>query len=701
MAEEKISQKIGFKAPLDKVRNIGIIAHIDAGKTTTTERILYYTGRTYKIGEVHEGTAVMDWMAQERERGVTITAAATTTFWKDHRINIIDTPGHVDFTAEVERSLRVLDGAVVVFDGKEGVEPQSEKVWRQADKYETPRICFINKMDKLGADFEADLESIKEKLGAKTVVLNFPIGRENDFSGVIDVLEQKAYRFQGKLGEEVIEEEVPAELAQELELYRGKTIEAIAEEDEVLLEKYVSDPASLTIDELKAALRKAVSHATVFPVLCGSSLKDKGVQKVLDAVIDYLPSPLDVPPVEGVDLAGNKLTRSTDAAEPFSALAFKVQTDPFVGRLTYIRVYSGRLTAGSYVLNSTKQAKERISRLLLMHANSREDIQGIEAGEIGAAVGLKDTITGDTLCDEKAPIILENISFPEPVISIMIEPKTKADQQKMGEAMRKLGEEDPTFKVSSNSETGETLISGMGEFHLEIIVDRMKREFGVEANVGAPQVAYKETITATIEQEGKYIRQSGGRGQYGHVFVKYEPLPRGSGFEFVDAIRGGAIPQEYVSPSEKGIKEALSKGVLAGFPLIDMRATLFDGSFHEVDSSDIAFQIAASEATKEGCRKARPVLLEPIMKIEVTIPEQHLGEVIGDLSSRRAQIEGTESRGNAQVIRALVPLGETFGYATTIRSLTAGRGTFNIEPAFYERVPESVAAKIVAGGSSK
>jgi len=504
-----------------------------------------------------------------------------------------------------------------------------------------------------------------------------------------------------ELEEEVIEEEVPAELAQELELYRGKTIEAIAEEDEVLLEKYVSDPASLTIDELKAALRKAVSHATVFPVLCGSSLKDKGVQKVLDAVIDYLPSPLDVPPVEGVDLAGNKLTRSTDAAEPFSALAFKVQTDPFVGRLTYIRVYSGRLTAGSYVLNSTKQAKERISRLLLMHANSREDIQGIEAGEIGAAVGLKDTITGDTLCDEKAPIILENISFPEPVISIMIEPKTKADQQKMGEAMRKLGEEDPTFKVSSNSETGETLISGMGEFHLEIIVDRMKREFGVEANVGAPQVAYKETITATIEQEGKYIRQSGGRGQYGHVFVKYEPLPRGSGFEFVDAIRGGAIPQEYVSPSEKGIKEALSKGVLAGFPLIDMRATLFDGSFHEVDSSDIAFQIAASEATKEGCRKARPVLLEPIMKIEVTIPEQHLGEVIGDLSSRRAQIEGTESRGNAQVIRALVPLGETFGYATTIRSLTAGRGTFNIEPAFYERVPESVAAKIVAGGSSK
>lgn len=698
MAEEKISQKAGFKVPLDKVRNIGIIAHIDAGKTTTTERILYYTGRTYKIGEVHEGTAVMDWMAQERERGVTITAAATTTFWKDNRINIIDTPGHVDFTAEVERSLRVLDGAVVVFDGKEGVEPQSEKVWRQADKYNIPRICFINKMDKIGADFEADLASIKEKLGAKTVVLNFPIGRENDFSGVVDVLTQKAYRFEGKLGEEMVDEEVPAELVKQLEEYRGKTIEGIAEEDEALLEKYLADPASLTIEELKAALRRAVSRATVFPVLCGSSLKDKGVQKVLDAVVDYLPSPLDVPPVEGVDLAGNKLTRKTDINEPFSALAFKVQTDPFVGRLTYFRVYSGKLSAGSYVLNSTKNVKERISRILLMHANSREDITEIGAGEIGAAVGLKDTITGDTLCDEKSPIILENISFPDPVISIMIEPKTKADQEKLGESMRKLGEEDPTFKVSSNPETGETLISGMGEFHLEILVDRMKREFGVEANVGAPQVAYKETITAIIEQEGKYIRQSGGRGQYGHVLIRYEPLPRGSGFEFVDAVKGGAIPQEFIAPSEKGIKEALGKGVLAGFPLIDLRATLYDGSFHEVDSSDIAFQIAASEATREGCRRAKPVLLEPIMKIEVTIPQEHLGEVIGDLSARRAQIEGTESRGNAQVIKAIVPLGETFGYATTIRSLTAGRGTFNIEPAFYERVPESVSAKIIAGG---
>lgn len=698
MAEGKISQKAGFKVLLDKVRNIGIIAHIDAGKTTTTERILYYTGRTYKVGEVHEGTAVMDWMAQEREHGVTITAAATTTFWKDHRINIIDTPGHVDFTAEVERSLRVLDGAVVVFDGKEGVEPQSEKVWRQADKYNVPRICFINKMDKIGADFEADLDSIKEKLGAKTVVLNFPIGREDEFSGVVDILEGKAYRFEGKLGEQAVKEEVPAELKEVLEKYRAKTVEAIAEEDEALLEKFVADSTSLAVPELRAALRKAVIRASVFPVLCGSSLKNKGVQKVLDAVVDYLPSPLDVPPVEGVDLQGNKAVRKTDVDEPFSALAFKVQTDPFVGRLTYIRAYSGKLTAGSYVLNSTKQAKERISRLLLMHANSREDIQEIGAGEIGAAVGLKETITGDTLCAEKAPIILENISFPEPVISVMIEPKTKADQEKMGEAMRKLGEEDPTFKVSSNQETGETLISGMGEFHLEIIVDRMKREFNVEANVGAPQVAYKETITKITEQEGKYIRQSGGRGQYGHVFIKYEPLPRGTGFEFVDAIKGGAIPQEFIPPCEKGVKEALRKGVLAGYPLIDLRATLFDGSFHEVDSSDIAFHIAASEATREGCRRAKAVLLEPIMKIEVIIPEQHLGEVIGDLSSRRAQIEGTEVHGNAQVIKALVPLSEIFGYATTIRSLTTGRGTFNLEPAYYEKVPENVAQKIVAGG---
>ncbi|GMR19093.1 MAG: elongation factor G [Patescibacteria group bacterium] len=696
MPKEGISQKSGFKAPLDKVRNIGIIAHIDAGKTTTTERVLYYTGRTYKIGEVHEGAAVMDWMEQERERGVTITAAATTTFWREHRINIIDTPGHVDFTAEVERSLRVLDGAIVVFDGKEGVEPQSEKVWRQADKYKVPRICFVNKMDSVGADFEDDLASIKEKLDAKTVVVNFPIGREGDFSGVVDVVAQKAYRFEGKMGEKVVEEEVPEDLRESLERYRARTIEAVAEEDETLLEKYVAGEEP-TEEELKKALRKATLTGQVFPILCGSSLRNKGVQRVLDAVIDYLPSPLDRPPVEGVDFEGRKVIRKTGVNEPFAALAFKVQTDPFVGRLTYIRVYSGKLPSGSYVLNSTKGVKERVSRILLMHADSREEIKEIRAGEIGAVIGLSNTATGDTLCDEKAPIILENITFPEPVISVMIEPKTKADQEKLGEAMRKLSEEDPTFKISSNHETGETIISGMGEFHLEILVDRMKREFSVEAKVGAPQVAYKETITAPVKQEGKYIRQSGGRGQYGHVFIELEPLPSGTGFEFVDAIKGGAIPKEFVSAVEKGVKEAVSKGVLAGFPLVDLRATLYDGSFHDVDSSDIAFKIAGSEATREGCKRARPVLLEPIMRVEVIIPEQYLGEVMGDLSSRRAQIEGTEVRGNAQVIKAAVPLGEMFGYATIVRSLTSGRGTFNMEPSHYEKVPANIAEEIISG----
>lgn len=696
MPKEGISQKTGFKAPLDRVRNIGIIAHIDAGKTTTTERVLYYTGRTYKIGEVHEGAAVMDWMEQERERGVTITAAATTTFWGDHRINIIDTPGHVDFTAEVERSLRVLDGAVVVFDGKEGVEPQSEKVWRQADKYEVPRICFVNKMDSIGADFEEDLKSIEEKLDAKTVVVNFPIGSEGDFSGLVDVLAQKAYRFEGEMGEKVVEEDVPEDLKKTLATYRAQTIEAIAEEDEKLLEKFVGGE-ELAVEELKSALRRATLTGRVFPVLCGSALRNKGVQKVLDAVVDYLPSPLDTPPVEGVDFEGNKVTRKTDKGEPLAALAFKVQTDPFVGRLTYVRVYSGKFTSGSYVLNSTKGEKERVSRILLMHANSREEIKEVGSGEIAAVVGLGKTTTGDTLSDEKTPIVLESITFPDPVISVMIEPKTKADQEKLGGAMQKLSEEDPTFKVSTNHETGETLIAGMGEFHLEILVDRMKREFGVEANIGVPQVAYKETITTPVKQEGKYIRQSGGRGQYGHVFIELEPLPPGTEFEFVDAIKRGAIPKEFISAVEKGAKEALGKGVLAGYPLVNLRATLYDGSFHEVDSSDIAFKIAASEATREGCKKAKPVLLEPIMKVEVIIPEQHLGEVMGDLSSRRAQIEGTQARGNAQVIKTLVPLGEMFGYATTVRSLTSGRGTFNMEPSHYERVPENIAEKIRSG----
>jgi elongation factor G len=697
MAEEKISQKEGFKAPLDKVRNIGIIAHIDAGKTTITERVLFYTGRTYKVGEVHEGTTVMDWMEQERERGITITSAATTTFWRDHRINIIDTPGHVDFTAEVERSLRVLDGAVVVFDGKEGVEPQSEKVWRQADRYQVPRLCFVNKMDKVGADFAASLASIKEKLGASTLVLSLPIGEEDQFSGVVDVLLKKAYRFGGKFGEEMIEEAVPKEMEPLLEKTRSETLEKIVESDEKLLEKYLSGE-ELSVDEVKKALRKMVVSGEIFPVLAGSALKNIGAQRVLDAVVDYLPSPLDVPPVEGIDLEGKKAVRATDPKEPFAALAFKVQTDPFVGRLTYFRVYSGTLKAGAGVLNSTKGKKDRIGRILLMHADSREEVKEIGAGEIGAAVGLKETATGDTLCDGESPVILESISFPEPVIAVAIEPKTKADQEKMGQAMRKLAEEDPTFKIRADQETGETIISGMGELHLEIVVDRMKREFKVEADVGKPQVAYKETISQVIEQEGKYIRQSGGRGQYGHVFLRLEPIPRGQGFEFVDAIKGGAIPKEFISAVEKGVKEAMSKGVMAGYPLVDMRVTLFDGSFHDVDSSDIAFQIAGSEATREGSKRAKPRLLEPIMRVEATVPEKHLGEVVGDLSSRRGHISGTEVRGNAQVIKALVPLGEMFGYATTIRSLTSGRGTFNMEPSHYEKVPENVVEEIVSGG---
>jgi len=700
MTEEKISQKAGFKAPLDKVRNIGIIAHIDAGKTTTTERVLYYTGRTYKVGDIDEGTTVMDWMAQERERGITIMAAATTTFWRDHRINIIDTPGHVDFTAEVERSLRVLDGAVVVFDGKEGVEPQSEKVWRQADKYHIPRLCFVNKMDKLGADFERSVASIKSRLGVKVVIITLPIGQGESFQGVVDVLAKKAYRFEGKYGERVVEEEVPAQMKEELEKTYAETIEVLAENDEALLGKYLKgEPFS--VDELKKVLRKIVVAGEVFPVLAGSSLRNKGVQSLLDAVVDYLPSPLDIPPVEGNDFQGNKVVRKTDLKDPFAALAFKVQTDPFVGRLVYLRAYSGTLTAGSSVLNATKNVKERIGRILLMHANSREEIKEISAGEIAAAVGLGETSTGDTLCDSSAPVVLEKISFPEPVISAAIEPKTKADQEKMGQALHKLVEEDPTFKVYGDPETGETIISGMGELHLEILVDRMKRELKVDANVGKPQVAYKETISVPVKQEGKYIRQSGGRGQYGHVFLSLEALPAGGGFEFVNAIRGGAIPKEFIPAVEKGVREAMSKGVLAGYPMVDMRVTLYDGSFHEVDSSDIAFQIAAAEATREGAKRAKPYLLEPVMFVEVVVPEQFLGEVVGDLAARRAQIEGTEVEGNTQVIRAHVPLGEMFGYATTLRSLTSGRGIFNMEPSHYERVPENIAQEIISGGKKK
>jgi len=629
MAQDLKNKQIDLK----DVRNIGIIAHIDAGKTTTTERILYYTGKTYKIGEVHEGAAVMDWMDQEKERGITITSAATTTFWNNHRINIIDTPGHVDFTAEVERSLRVLDGGVVVFDAKEGVEPQSETVWRQADKYNVPRICFINKMDKIGVDFFADIAEIEERLATKLAVLTLPIGQESQFQGVVDLMKMKAIIWHNDdLGAKFDEKEIPADIQELADEWRKKLVEVIAEKDEVLMEKYFAD-GTLTLEEMKTGLRKATINNELRPLLCGSSLKNKGVQTLLDAIVDYLPSPLDVPPVKGVDQnTGTEVDVFPNPDGDLVALAFKVQTDPYVGRLTYIRVYSGTLKSGSYLYNSTKGIKERISRVLLMHSNTKEEVQEIRAGEIGAAVGLKDTTTGDTLTDQKTPIVLESISFSEPVISMSIEPKTKSDQEKLGTSLKKLSEEDPTFRISSNEETGQTLISGMGELHLDILVDRLKREFNVEVNTGAPQVAYRETIKDTVEQEGKYIKQSGGRGQYGHVFLRISPLEKGKGYEFVDKIVGGAIPKEYITPVNKGVQEAMQHGVFAGYPVTDVRVELFDGSYHEVDSSEIAFKIAASEAFKEGCKKAKPVLLEPIMKIAVTTPEEFLGDVIGDLS---------------------------------------------------------------------
>ncbi len=683
--------------PLEKVRNIGIIAHIDAGKTTTTERILYYTGRTYKLGDIDEGNTQMDWMEQERERGITIVSAATTTFWKSYRFNIIDTPGHVDFTAEVERSLRVLDGGITVLDAEEGVQSQSETVWHQADKYKVPRICFVNKMDKLGADFRHTIAQIEERLGARTAVMVVPIGRENTFKGSVDLLTREAHVWNtDDLGANAETVEIPADLKDEVEKSRHDLIERIAETDDALLEKYLSGQEP-TVEELKASLRKAVIAYKLVPIYCGTSLRNKGVQPLLDAVVDYLPSPLDLPEVEGTDpKTGEKVTRKRVNEEKFSGLAFKIQIDPHVGKLTYVRIYSGKLESGSYAYNSTKGKTERVGRLLLMHANQREEIKEAYAGEIVGVVGFKETITGDTICDADNPIVLEQITFPEPVISLAIEPKTKNDQEKMGYALQRLAEEDPTFKIKSNQETNQTIIWGMGELHLEILVDRMKREFKVECNVGAPQVAYKETIKKLAEGEGKYIRQTGGRGQYGHAMIKIEPKARGEGFEFVDAIKGGAIPNEFIPPIEKGIKEAMENGVLAGYPLVDMMATLYDGSFHDVDSSEMAFKIAGSMALQDAVKHADPTLLEPIMKVEVTTPDEYMGDCIGDLSARRAQILGTEKRGTVTVILAMVPLAELSGYATVLRSLSKGRATYYMEPSHYEEVPKNIQEKIIA-----
>ena len=695
--------------PLERTRDIGIIAHIDAGKTTVSERILFYTGVSHKIGEVHEGEAVMDWMEQERERGITITSAATTCFWspsydgasasknREHRINIIDTPGHVDFTVEVERSLRVLDGGVVVFDGVSGVEPQSETVWRQADKYKVPRICFINKLDRMGASFTGSLNSIHDRLTPNAVAVTVPVGLESDFQGVIDLIRMKFVRFEGEHGEKVIVEDIPESNKAEAEKWRHKMVEKIAEQDEALTEKYL-EGKEITEEELKKTLRRATLAYNLIPVFCGSALKNKGVQIVLDGVVDYLPSPADLPPAKGKDLkTGEEISRLADDNTPFTALAFKLQTDPYVGQLTYFRVYSGTLKAGSYVLNSNTEDKERIGRILRMHANHREEIKEIYAGEIGAIVGLKNTKTGDTLCDPENPIRLETITFPEPVVSMRIEPKTKQDQERMGLALKRLSEEDPTFRIKSDEETMETIISGMGELHLEIIVDRMKREFKVEANVGRPQVAYKETIRGTAEAEGKYIKQSGGRGQYGHVRLRAEALERGKGNEFENEIRGGVVPQEFIPAVEKGVKEGLDRGVIAGFPLVDVRIILYDGSYHEVDSSEIAFKIAASMATQEVCRRAKPVLLEPIMKVEVVTPDRFMGDVTGDLNSKRARIEQITDRLNLKVIDAKVPLSEMFGYVTKLRSNTEGRASYTMEFSHYEEVPANVAELIKEG----
>jgi elongation factor G len=684
--------------PLDKIRNIGIIAHIDAGKTTTTERILFYTGRTYKIGDIDEGNTQMDWMEQEKERGITIVSAATTTFWKDHRINIIDTPGHVDFTAEVERSLRVLDGGITVLDAEEGVQSQSETVWRQADKYKVPRICFVNKMDKLGADFLATVKSIEDRLGANPAIMVLPIGAENTYKGNIDLLSRKSLIWgSDELGAKYEEsDEIPAEMKDQVEEYRHKLIEKIAETDDSLLEKYLAgeEPG---IEELKAALRRAVIGYKLVPIYAGTSLRNKGVQPLLDAVIEYLPSPADLQEVKGTNpKTGEDEIRKLVPEEAFSGLAFKIQNDPHVGKLTYFRVYSGKLDSGSYIYNSTKNIKERVGRLLLMHANQREEIKEAYAGEIVAIVGLKDTVTGDTLCDEAKPIILEQISFPEPVISLAIEPKTKSDQEKLGLALKRLSEEDPTFQIKTNHETGQTIISGIGELQLEVMVDRMRREFNVQANTGAPQVAYKEAFKETTQAEGKYVRQSGGRGQFGHCWLRVEPRGRGEGNEFINEIKGGAIPAEFVKAVEKGVKETLDNGVLLGYPVVDTAVACYDGSYHEVDSSEVAFKIAASQALQAASKKVGMDLLEPIMKVEVTTPSEFMGDIIGDLSAKRGQILGSEERARATIINAMVPLAELSGYATQIRSMSQGRASYYMEPSHYEIVPKNIVDAMVA-----
>ncbi|MGE3273470.1 MAG: elongation factor G [Vicinamibacterales bacterium] len=690
---------------LEKNRNIGIMAHIDAGKTTTTERILFYTGITYKIGEVHEGTAVMDWMEQEQERGITITSAATTCFWRDHRVNIIDTPGHVDFTVEVERSLRVLDGAVAVFDAVSGVEPQSETVWRQADRYRVPRICFVNKMDRIGADFKKTLSQIESKLQGNPVAIQLPIGAEDKFIGVVDLVRMKSITYEGEaMGADYIVGEIPADMLAEAQEYREKLVEKVSEADDKLLEKYLGGE-EISEAEIRAAIRARVissvrdEEAPFVPVICGTAFKNKGVQPLLDAVVDYLPSPLDIPPVDGIDLNAKEETvvqRKAADDEPFSALAFKIMTDPFVGQLTFFRVYSGKLNAGMSVLNATKSKTERIGRLLKMHANKREEIKEVYAGDIAAAVGLKSVTTGDTLCDEKQPVLLESMDFPEPVISLAIEPKTKADHDKLGQGMAKLMAEDPTFRVNTDEQTGQVVIRGMGELHLEIIVDRLKREFNVEASVGKPQVAYKETLTAPAEGDGRFVRQTGGRGQFGHAKIRLIPLEPGTGYQFENKTVGGSIPKEYIKPVDEGIREALTRGVLAGYPIDDVRIELYDGSFHEVDSSEMAFKIAGSMAFQDAAKKAKPVLMEPVMRVEVVVPKDYLGDVMGDLASRRGRIQSQEDRGGTQIISARVPLSEMFGYATDLRSRTQGRATYSMHFDRYEQAPQHVSAEVVA-----
>ncbi|MBU2566134.1 elongation factor G [Patescibacteria group bacterium] len=687
---------------LKDTRNFGIIAHIDAGKTTVSERVLFYTGRKHKIGEVHEGEATMDWMAQEQERGITITSAATTCFWKGCRMNLIDTPGHIDFTIEVQRSLRVLDGAVTVFDGVAGVEPQSETVWRQADKYKVPRMCFVNKLDRMGADFYKDIESIRNRLAKRAYPIQLPIGTEANFKGIIDLITMKAEMYLDEMGTQIEESEIPAEMLDEAKKWRNEFLEALSETDEVLMNKYLAGE-ELTVDEIRAALRKAVLNMDLFPIMCGSALKNKGVQFLLDAVVHYLPSPLDVPPITGTDIDNPEkiLERKADDNEPFAALAFKVMSDPYVGKLVFFRVYSGTLASGSYVYNATTGKRERIGRIVRMHANDREEVDQVYSGDIAAAVGLKETFTGHTLCDEEHQLLLETITIPEPVIDIAVEPKTKVDQEKMGIAFQKLAEEDPSFHIRTDEETLQTIISGMGELHLEIIVDRMKREFGVEANVGKPQVAYKEAIKGAAEGEGKFVRQSGGRGQYGHCWLKVEPTERGTGYEFVNDIKGGVIPREFIQPINKGIQEAMQRGVVAGYPILDIKATVYDGSYHDVDSSEAAFKIAASMAFKAACEKAGMSILEPIEKVEVIVPEEYMGDVMGDLNSKRGQIQSMEERNESKVIDAEVPLAEMFGYATALRSMTQGRGSNSMEFDHYAPVPASVQQELIEGKAKK